>query len=376
MRFNNFWCYRRILFSKQFARTLWHSRRNVIADTRSRPPQAGPYMAEFDITYRCNCRCRMCQRWDDPRIESLGVDDYLRLAAEFEAMAVHQISIAGGEPLMRGDVFEIIDGFARHHLSVNLCTNGLLLDKYHDQLRRCGATCITVSLDGAAPATHDAIRGVDGSHDQIEKGLLRLLAVPAARRPVIRVRMTVSSMNQGEIAAFFDKWTGVADDVLLQPVHHCGDSYYTGLGDGELTLDPDLLAGQVARTPLARDGYLGTFIRSLRSSGAYPDFRCFAGVLMARIDPWGNVYPCLEQHVCVGSIKENTFRQVWDSTAFNAERERLRTRRTCRCWYNNTALIGHYGRLLQRTCPGLGAEQPRVQAACAQDHPAKCKTSF
>ncbi|MCK7512429.1 MAG: hypothetical protein MZV70_55910 [Desulfobacterales bacterium] len=31
---------------------------------------------------------------------------------------------------------------------------------------------------------------------------------------------------------------------------------------------------------------------------------CYAGVLMARIDPWGHVYPCLEQHVCVGSVRD------------------------------------------------------------------------
>ncbi|MEJ2038054.1 MAG: SPASM domain-containing protein [Desulfosarcinaceae bacterium] len=147
----------------------------------------------------------------------------------------------------------------------------------------------------------------------------------------------------------------MADDVLVQPVHHCGDSYYTGLGDNELALDPDVLAEQVARTPLARDGYLGTFISSLRSTGAYPDYRCFAGVLMARIDPWGDVYPCLEQHVKVGSVKGRSFGEVWRSQAFNDERERLRTRRACRCWYNNTALIGHYGHLLHQTCPGAGS---------------------
>ena len=194
-----------------------------------------------------------------------------------------------------------------------------------------------------------------------------------ARRPIIRVRMTVSSLNQGQITAFFKKWTGVADDVLLQPVHHCGDSYYTGLMDNELALSPELLAGQIARTPLARDGYLNTFIDSLHRTGDYPDFRCFAGVLMARIDPWGNVYPCLEQHVRVGSVKERSFRQVWGSAAFNTERERLRERRACRCWYNNTALIGHYGRLLRQTCPGLQAVgRSSRPGSCASDRTAKC----
>jgi radical SAM protein with 4Fe4S-binding SPASM domain len=65
---------------------------------------------------------------------------------------------------------------------------------------------------------------------------------------------------------------------------------------------------------------------------------------MARIDPWGNVYPCLDQHACVGSVLTEPFSKIWNSTALNQERRRLAGDRTCRCWYNNTALIGHLGR--------------------------------
>ena len=337
------------MMSRQFLKTLWHSRRNVLADAGGQPPPAGPYMAEFDITYRCNCRCRMCQRWKDARPESMTTDDYRRLAAEFRQMAVHQISIAGGEPLMRGDVFDIIRNFADAGLSVNLCTNGLLVEKYTPQIIASGATCVTISLDGASADSHDAIRGIAGSHARVSAGIRRLLSEKPSWRPIVRVRMTVSKLNQDEIQAFFQKWQGVADDVLLQPVHHCGDAYYTGMQPDDLTLDPDALADQLKNTRMADDGYMATFIESLRRNRHYPDFRCFAGVLMARIDPWGNVYPCLEQHVKIGSIKHQSFRQLWHSTAFGRERDRLRSQRTCRCWYNNTAMIGYYGNLLGKT---------------------------
>ena len=80
MRFNNFWDYRRILFSKGFASAVWHARKNVLAFDKSRPLAAGPYMAELDVTYRCNCRCQMCQRWQDPRNNELRVDEYEALA--------------------------------------------------------------------------------------------------------------------------------------------------------------------------------------------------------------------------------------------------------------------------------------------------------
>ncbi len=306
-------------------------------------------MAELDITYQCNCRCRMCQRWNDPRRNELALDEYRKLAAELHAMGSHQISISGGEPLLRQDVFEIIAGFAGRQMSVNLCTNGLLLRKFSKEIRDSGATCVTVSLDGATAASHDNIRGIAGSYHQIEEGIYHLLQTPRSSRPILRVRMTVSNHNAHEIGPFYEKWHDVADDVLLQPVHHCTDAFYTGLDDTDLKIDPETLASQVVDTPFANDNYIKQLIHSLRTSGSFPHQTCYAGVLMARIDPWGNIYPCLEQHVCLGSVRKNDFRTIWSSESFEKERRRLAHKRACRCWYNNTALIGHYGKLLGTT---------------------------
>ena len=138
MRFNNFWCYRRILFSRGFASALWHSRQNLLAYAQGRPLVAGPYMAELDITYRCNSRCHMCQRWNDPRRDELSLAEYQKLARVLHEMGSHQISIAGGEPLLREDVFPIIDCFTGRKMSVNLCTNGLLLSQYVDEICQSG----------------------------------------------------------------------------------------------------------------------------------------------------------------------------------------------------------------------------------------------
>jgi MoaA/NifB/PqqE/SkfB family radical SAM enzyme len=351
MRLNNFWCYRQILLSRGFASAVWNSRQNVVAYAQEHPLKAGPYMAELDITYQCNCRCLMCQRWNDPRRDELSLDEYIKLAEDLHAMGSHQISISGGEPLLRSDVFQIIESFAGRGMSVNLCTNGLFLKKYCEEIRSSGATCISISLDGASAASHDKIRGIPGSYQKIEEGIQHLLKNPRSSRPILRVRMTVSNRNAQEIGPFYKKWHNVADDVLLQPVHHCTDAYYTGMDETDLKIDPEILARQVADTPFAKDNYIKRLINSLRTSDSFPHQSCYAGVLMARIDPWGNVYPCLEQHVCIGSVREKDFQTIWNSDNFDKERKRLASNRPCRCWYNNTALIGHYGKLLGRT-PG------------------------
>ena len=364
MRFNNFWDYRRILFSRGFAKAAWHSRKNVLAYGQGRPLSAGPYMAELDITYQCNCRCQMCQRWKDPRTGELGLDEYRQLAGQLHEMGSHQISIAGGEPLLRDDAFDIIENFSARKMSVNLCTNGILLKKYHDEICNSGPTCVTVSLDGASAESHDRIRGIPDSYRQIEDGIDRLLKHPASSRPIIRVRMTISNQNVNEMRAFYQKWNHVVDDVLFQPVHHCNEAYYTGMDKNTLYLDPELIADQINATPLANDGYLKRLIESLKACGSFPHQQCYAAVLMARIDPWGNVYPCLEQHASVGSIRKTDFRTIWNSEFINKERKHLASDRTCRCWYNNTALIGHYGNLLKNTQIQTLWDLARQNVAC------------
>lgn len=55
MKYDNFWAYRRILFSRQFLSSLWRSRKNILADDSDLGLRSGPYLAELDVTYRCVC---------------------------------------------------------------------------------------------------------------------------------------------------------------------------------------------------------------------------------------------------------------------------------------------------------------------------------
>ncbi len=349
MQFNELRRYKRILKTSRFVGSVWAARKNVLATNLGAAPVAGPYMAELDVTYRCNCRCKMCQRWQDSRSEGLSPADYRELAEVFQDLGVYQVSLAGGEPLLRDDIFAIIEGFAARGMSVNLCTNGTLLEKHIDPLRRSGASCVTVSVDGATAASHESIRGTRGDYAKIERGIGRLVAHPLQARPMVRVRMTVSNVNVEEVRGYYDKWAPVVDHVLIQPVHHCGDAFYTGKDREIFQLDMTRLSHQLKGHPLAREVYVEPLLKSFRENGALPQNPCYAGVLMVRIDPWGKVYPCLEQHVCVGSIKEADFRTIWNSAAFNDARRQIFEDGACRCWYNNTAMISHSARLLYLT---------------------------
>lgn len=311
-------------------------------------------MAELDVTYRCNCRCEMCQRWQDSRTDELSLAEYQALAEVFSELGVHLVSIAGGEPLLREDIFSIIPAFSSRGMVVNLCTNGTLLAQYADAVCYSGAACLTVSVDGATAATHDDMRGAVGSFDEIMKGIETVMARRRTNRPLVRVRLTIANRNLHEVRAFYEQWKDKVDDVLVQPVHQCRDAFYNGLEEEGLRIDADRLEKELEGIPLGRNGYLRRLIESLRKEQAYPRHRCYAGVLMARIDPWGNVYPCLEQHVQIGSLRTEAFQTIWRSPAAHLARACIGSDQVCRCWYNNTAMISHYGKMLYcTTFPGL-----------------------
>jgi MoaA/NifB/PqqE/SkfB family radical SAM enzyme len=291
----------------------------------------------------------MCQRWQDVRSGEFTLGEYQKLAEVFRRLGVHQISIAGGEPLLREDIFCIIRSFAGYGMSVNLCTNGILLEPNVDRVCGTGLSCVTVSLDGATPGAHESIRGTPGSCQQIESGIRSLVARPQSHRPLVRVRMTFSNSNMDEIRPYYRKWKDIADDVLLQPVHYCSDSFYTGPTRETFGINPYRLVQQLDGTPFRRDGYMRNLLENLKKNGGFPKHRCYAGILMARFDPWGNVFPCLEQHVCVGSVRKQDFETIWSSDFFDKVRRRIASADSCTCWYNNTALISHYADILFRT---------------------------
>lgn len=111
----------------------------------------------ISVTDRCNFRCRYCmpeEIFDHnyaylPKKDILSVDEIIRLARLFTALGVEKIRITGGEPLLRKDLSEIIEGVS--HIpqihDVALTTNGSLLAKQAQRLKDSGLMRVAISLD-------------------------------------------------------------------------------------------------------------------------------------------------------------------------------------------------------------------------------------
>jgi len=114
----------------------------------------------ISVTDRCNFRCPYCMprsRFGPgyrflPGSDVLSVSELLRLANVFLSLGVTKVRLTGGEPLLRGDLDEIVAGLSALGVpDLALTTNGALLRRRAAELRRAGLHRVTVSLDSLHP---------------------------------------------------------------------------------------------------------------------------------------------------------------------------------------------------------------------------------
>src|SRR6266478_1120374 len=85
-----------------------------------------PLSAHVDLTYRCNERCVHCYLPHDDRGE-MTTAEYKDLLDQLADAGVFFLTISGGEPLLRKDLFEIIAHARALSFNVKLKTNAILI---------------------------------------------------------------------------------------------------------------------------------------------------------------------------------------------------------------------------------------------------------
>ena len=292
----------------------------------------------WESTRRCNLQCVHCGSTctTEPLPDELTtaeIDDTLAAVARAYDPAGVMLVVTGGEPLVRGDLLEVMERAARRGSPWGMVTNGLLVDDAMiEPLERAGLRTVTVSLDGTE-AHHDQIRQRPGSWRAALAALERLNASPYLS--IVEAITTVNSINAGDL------------DELLELLLERGIRYWrigTVAPIGRAKERPELLAdGEqlaaalelVARVrrdrPRVRGGgrldlsftcenYVGerfeTRVRKHR-------FACWAGIRTGGIMADGAIGACpdIDRHFIQGNIRDDDLVEVWE-TGFREFRDR------------------------------------------------------
>lgn len=165
-----------------------------------------PVLSEIALTYRCQNRCTFCYA-DAPRrgraVHEMSTDE-VRVIIDRIADEAHcpTLSFTGGEPTLREDLPELIAYAASKGLRVNLITNGLRCAEadYVQSLADAGLESAQVSLEGGAPAVHDAITQHPGSWERTVQAVRHLRAAQVHTH----TNTTVCGGNRAHLAALVD----------------------------------------------------------------------------------------------------------------------------------------------------------------------------
>jgi MoaA/NifB/PqqE/SkfB family radical SAM enzyme len=107
-----------------------------------------PYFGHFYVTQRCNLKCDYCQAWEKIDMPELGLADTKRLIDVLDKMGIAVLSLTGGEPLMRKDLFEVIDYAKAKGLFTKITSNGTMPHRLYEKLLHSRINAIAISLDG------------------------------------------------------------------------------------------------------------------------------------------------------------------------------------------------------------------------------------
>src|SRR5512143_2034149 len=127
-----------------------------------------PFTIAWEVTRACAYACVHCradaQHKRDPReLSTAEAKDLALRLAEFGNKPI--LVFTGGDPMMRPDLFELIEYATEQGLRCSLTPTATALPTRErlTKAREAGIKRVALSLDPPRPAVHDAFRKVPGS---------------------------------------------------------------------------------------------------------------------------------------------------------------------------------------------------------------------
>jgi radical SAM protein len=161
-----------------------------------------PLLVFWETTRACALACQHCRAAAQPRPfpDELTTAEGHWLIEELTRFDRRPpiLVLTGGDCLMRGDIFELVEHAVAHHIHVAISPSVTprLTDSSLSRLRGMGVKTASLSLDGATPDTHEAVRGVTGHFDATMRAISKL----QMHGYTVQVNTTVMRRNVGELA--------------------------------------------------------------------------------------------------------------------------------------------------------------------------------
>jgi radical SAM protein with 4Fe4S-binding SPASM domain len=279
-----------------------------------------PLVLSWNVTRKCNLKCSHCYINASPReyTDELTTEEGKRLIDQICEVSHPLLILSGGEPLLRKDIYELIEYGTQKGLRMGLGSNGTLIDNsVASKLKQSGTKTVSISIDSHIPEHHDDFRGVQGSWEKA------VSAIKALRENdvLVQVNTTLTQQNYDEIEGIMS----IAEKLGVENFH----LFFlvpTGRGKKIADITPamyeEIIKNTFAKTAHhklnVKPSCAPQFMRIAKDINL--DMRqwvrgCMAGLYYCRVYPNGEITPCPYLPIKLGNVREKSFEDIW----FNSE---------------------------------------------------------
>jgi MoaA/NifB/PqqE/SkfB family radical SAM enzyme len=306
----------------------------------------------IELTYRCNLDCYFCYNDLGLKGRPMLTETYFRFFEDLRDMQVMTLVLTGGEPLAHPDFFALGRKARELGFVIRLKSNGhSLRGKTIKQIRQeVDPFIIEISLHGACAETHDRQTRVPGSFDRLMVNLREL------RDRGIRTKLncTLTRWNENEVEEIFQLADHLGIQLQISPEVTPRDN-----GDRDvLSLSPSI-AGirrvfqlRASRARTTETGKVQVEVAREADEGLITpgEKYCGAGSSGIAVDPFGNVYPCVQWRHSVGNLQDQSIKEIWNQSErfLDIRNELVEAKKVVNRYKSKGRLLGF--------CPGLAVE--------------------
>ncbi len=296
----------------------------------------------WNTTNKCNMTCKHCYRDAGAEFnDELNTDEAKSLIEEIAKAGFKIMIFSGGEPLMRPDIFELVEHAVKFKLRPVFGSNGTLITKEVAQkLKRIGTMGIGISLDSLDSAKHNRFRGLERCWEATVKGMENCREAGLS----FQVHTTVMDWNYEEILDITDFAVKIG-----AAAHHIFFIVPTGravnIKDEFLNTQQyeNLLTNIVNKQKEVNIEVKPTcapqFMRIAKQQGVSYRFSkgCLAGISYCIINPKGDVQPCAYLDMSIDNVRNTPFSEVWNNNGVLKQLRTLDYKGKCGiCIYKNS----------------------------------------
>jgi len=334
-----------------------------------------PRIIAWEITRSCNLSCVHCRAAAEfgHYHGELSLDEIKATIDDIVTISNPIIILTGGEPLMRPDIWEIVDYAQEKGAMPVIGTNATLItDEIAQKMADHKIPRISVSVDFPTAAEHDEFRQQPGCFD------LTIEGIKIAKRHGIGVQIntTVTTRNADKIEQMHDLALELGVDAfhifMLVPTGRGSELLAEELppADYERVLE---WAYERQKTsplhfkPTDAPHYYRIIRQKAKAEGKKVTAEeygldamtrgCLGGITFCFISHTGDIQPCGYFDMQLGNVKEQPFSQIWtESTVFNDLRDYSKLKGKCGICEYKAVCGGCRARALEVTGDYLAAE--------------------